>query len=255
MIETVKEIAKNAGRLITSRYFLKGGDVRWKADKSPLTAADLASHEYLVKSLEQISPYPVVSEEGTNIQNVPPGTDFWLVDPLDGSQGFIEGSGDFCINIALIQNGEPVLGVIYAPVHDELYFAQKGRGAGMEKGRVSKVLPLSMKKDFIIVRSRHNDHKLVDEFALRNHVTANLVVGAALKFGKLASGLVTLYPRYSGSKEWDIAAGHIIVTESGGSMIDLTTRLPPAYNKPDFRNNSFLACAKGIAMDRLSLPA
>jgi 3'(2'), 5'-bisphosphate nucleotidase len=255
MIEKVKAIAKNAGQLIKTRYFRKGAEVRLKADLSPLTAADMASHEYLVKALEQLAPFPVISEEAESLANVPPNTTFWLIDPLDGSKGFIEGSGDFCVNIALIQDHEPVLGVIYVPVADELYFAEKGKGAGLERGRLKLILPDQIPTDLIIVRSRHHDHSLVDEFARRNGVAQNLTIGAALKFGNLARGSATLYPRYSGSREWDIAAGHILVTESGGAIIDLKTGRPPVYNKPDFRNGAFFATAKGFPISRFQLPS
>jgi 3'(2'), 5'-bisphosphate nucleotidase len=253
MLDTAKELAKYAGKLITGRYFRKGVDVTWKSDATPLTRADMDSHNFLVSSLERAFQQPVVSEENRALQNPPPGTDFWLVDPLDGSQGFIEGSGDFCINIAFIQDGEPLIGVIYAPIYDELYYAQKGKGAFLERGRLKIPLPIQSPTHSVVVRSRHYDHEDVDRFIKVNTIDSQVIIGAAIKFAHLASGRATHYPRYRGSREWDTAAGHVILTESGGKMIDLTTGKSPTYNKPGFQNNFFLACAKTIEVERLQV--
>lgn len=254
MLETAKELAKYAGRLITGRYFRKGAsDVTWKSDATPLTLADMDSHHFLVSALGRHYPYPVISEENQGLVNLPPGTDFWLVDPLDGSQGFIEGSGDFCINIAFIQNGEPLLGVIYAPVYDELYSAEKGKGALLERGRLRFPLPLQNPTHSVVVRSRHYDHEHVDNFIKANTIDSQVVIGAAIKFAHLASGRATHYPRYRGSREWDTAAGHIILTESGGKMVDLITGNSPKYNKPDFQNNPFLACSHQTPVEKLQI--
>ncbi len=140
-----------------------------------------------------------------------------MIDPLDGTKEFINKNDEFCINIALIEKNEPVLGMIFAPRLNELYYAQKNKGfkyIGPQKKKNSKIT---------VAISRFHHSKQTEEFIKLNKWDNFSAVGAAIKFGRIAIGEIGIYPRYEGSKEWDIAAGHVILQEAGGKIIDLST--------------------------------
>lgn len=256
MLNSVKKIVKNAGSLLRQHYFEHGkmDQVGLKEDLSPITSADLASHSYLMEALDRITPFTIISEEIDFVKNPPYGSTFWLIDPLDGSKGFINGNKDFCINVALIQQEEPVLSIIYAPLYDELYSAEKDKGAYLEVGRKLVRLPEKSPPEPILLRSLHHDHALADEFLLKNHLTRQVKLGSAIKFGNIASGRASFYPRWTATREWDTAAGQLLITEAGGIVLDFNTGKAPSYNKPDFKNNPFIACAKGVSLESLDLP-
>lgn len=245
MLQQVIKIAKAAGEIV-SRYYdnLSIITVEYKEDNSPLTTADLQSNRYITEALEKRFNFPIVSEE-----NVPDYATrkmfktFWLIDPLDGTKDFLAKTGQFTINVALIEEGVPTLGVIYVPAMDLLYYAQKGFGAFLN----GKPIFNSSKRDVFIVTDSIFHSSIETQAFLKKHgITQVLKFGSALKFGKLAEGIVDIYPRFEGSKEWDIAAGHIILKEAGCSIIDLVTKQEPSYNKPSMKNNFFIAARKNI---------
>ena len=235
MKESLIDIVKVAGEEI-----LKVSDNKSfinKEDYSPFTAADKVSHDYLKEALVKIYDVPVLSEE----ESVPfeirsQWKEFWLIDPLDGTKEFIHGYEDYCINLALIQNNQPVIGVIYAPKLDEIYYAQKGCGfeyIGEPHQR--------SEQDVIVAISRFHHSDTTKKFMQLNQLTYTSTIGAALKFGRIALGLIDIYPRFEGSKEWDTAAGQIILEESGGCLVDVKTRKKLLYNKESIKNNYFIA--------------
>jgi 3'(2'), 5'-bisphosphate nucleotidase len=176
------------------------------------------------------------------------------VDPLDGTKDFIAANDEFTVNIALIENGVPVLGLIYAPALDEIYFAKKGDGALLIKDGLETKLPNKQCSGIIAGRSRFHDSDSFDEFLKINKIESSIAFGSALKFGKLAMGAINIYPRFVGSSEWDIAAGHLIVKEAGCDIIDLETFREPVYNKTSIRNNNFIAHNKKLNFSDFNLP-
>ncbi|MFH1368227.1 MAG: 3'(2'),5'-bisphosphate nucleotidase CysQ [Elusimicrobiota bacterium] len=242
MLNKLVSIARNAGKLILEVYDSDDFQVSFKKDLSPLTRADKLSNEFIIEELKREFKIPCISEESP----VPYETrrewkEYFLIDPLDGSKDFIAKNGEFSINIALITDNNPKAGVIYAPFLDELFFAESGGGAFINKDGKTLRMPQFEPPDHILVKSRFHDTDQIDEFIKLNSITEVRQIGSSLKFGRLSLGTVNIYPRYNGSKEWDIAAGHIILKEAGGNILDLTTMIEPVYNKPSFENNYFIA--------------
>jgi 3'(2'), 5'-bisphosphate nucleotidase len=181
---------------------------------------------------------------------------FFLVDPLDGTKDFIDKNGEFTVNIALIKNKKPVLGVIYAPALGELYAAVAGEGAVLEKNNRTYRLPCSQpgSGERTVTGSRKHRSPLDATFQELNDIQTVVPRGSSLKFCAVASGAATLYPRFQGSMEWDIAAGHIIATESGCGILDLTTGREPDYNKKSLLNNYFIVHAGSLDPSSLHYP-
>ncbi len=231
-----------------------------KEDQSPLTVADLRSHA-LITSLLGKTGFPILSEEGRNIpyEERKKWDSYWMIDPLDGTKEFIKRNGEFTVNISLLQDNEPVLGVIYLPVLQCLYFAVKGEGAyridQIDKRRI-KQTPEALVKHAVILPEKGRG-KSTRVIASRSHLSKEtkayidqleqdhakielLSAGSSLKLCRIAEGKADIYPRLGPTMEWDIAAGHVIITESGG-----TVRKPDgtslSYNKPDLLNPWFIA--------------
>jgi 3'(2'), 5'-bisphosphate nucleotidase len=234
-------------------------EVETKEDKSPLTLADRRSHEGIKKRLEATD-IPVLSEEGKDIPYPERASwnRFWMIDPLDGTKEFIKKNGEFTINIALIEEGEPVLGVILVPAKDELYFALKGSGAykttEASSHRSSSLeelmekadrLPYDLKRDkFTAVASRshmNEDTESYIEELKKEHGEVELTsIGSSLKLCLVAEGKADVYPRFGPTMEWDTAAGHAIAKEAGKEVVDHSTSSEMVYNKEDLHNNWFI---------------
>ncbi|MBN2735041.1 MAG: 3'(2'),5'-bisphosphate nucleotidase CysQ [Methanomicrobiaceae archaeon] len=257
MLTELIKISKNAGEIILTHYNNSEQDVEYKDDDSPLTKADLESDAYIGKSLKKLYNIPIISEENYPEYNVRKDyTEFFLVDPLDGTKEFIERNGEFTVNIAYVKSNKPVMGVIYAPVPEITYFAAENYGSYMEDETGRKKLPLNEPDGtvFTATGSRKHSTALDSEFMQMNNIQNIVPAGSSLKFCKVAAGLADIYPRFQGSMEWDIAAGHIIAKEAGCSLIDLKTRKEPDYNKESLLNNYFLALKKGIEIQSIKIP-
>ncbi len=217
-----------------------------KTDGSPVTAADLASDAILSPGLAELTPaIPVVSEEGVEAGIVPDisGGSFWVVDPLDGTKEFIAGTGEFTILVGLIEDGLPTLGVMYAPVADELYAASWPNTAWaiIASGRQSLKARLPPANGRLTVTSSYRRANARLEAYLETiPVGERLRRRSAFKFADVARGAADIYPAFGLSYEWDTAAGHALVLAAGGGMT-LVDGSPLAYGKPDFRNTDFLA--------------
>ncbi len=222
-------------------------DVARKEDDSPLTAADLASHRCIVDGLERLAPdIPVLSEESA--QEVPAllrrqWPRMWLVDPLDGTREFVKRNGEFTVNIALIDDGEAVLGVVQAPVTGALWHGQRGRGAfRREAGRdlpVRARAPATAPLRVAASRS-HRDPRTASVLARMGEVET-VGVGSSLKFCRLAEGTMDVYPRFGPTSEWDTAAGQCVLEAAGGAVLDPRGR-PLRYNQRDtILNGDFIA--------------
>jgi 3'(2'), 5'-bisphosphate nucleotidase len=248
-LEQVCEIAQKAGAAIMEVY---SGEIaiEIKTDRSPLTAADKASHAVIVAGLRELTPdIPVLSEEGKDIPYEERNTweRFWLVDPLDGTKEFIKRNGEFTVNIALIEGQEPVLGVIYVPVTDRLYWGVKGQGAWCrERGR--ETVPIRVRRPdpvagLTVVMSRSHPSPELEDFLKDIEVAEALSVGSSLKLCAVAEGKADLYPRLGPTMEWDTAAGQAIVESAGGVVERFPGTEPLRYNKPVLLNPHFLVKA------------
>jgi 3'(2'), 5'-bisphosphate nucleotidase len=249
-------LVREAGTAILELYRDGSTAVEAKADGSPLTAADLSSHRILSAGLTRLSNLPVLSEEQpVDYAQREPWREFWLVDPLDGTKDFLAHNDEFTVNIALIRDTQPVIGIVYAPALDELYFADRDAGAFQVRAGEWLRLPLARHwPERRMAISRFHDVPATAEFARVNGFDRSERIGSALKFGRLARGDVAVYPRFTGSMEWDIAAGHCLLEAAGCSIVDLITGVSPRYNKPDLLNNAFIAVAPSIDFSGLKLP-
>lgn len=243
-VHTVRDIAKQAGQAILNFYGTELA-IEAKSDSSPLTKADLASHHLIVHALRaQFVDIPVLSEEAANIDQADRKRwkTFWLVDPLDGTKEFIKQTGYFTVNIALVHNGEPVLGVIYAPVHEIEYFAWLDGGAffGGANGDPQSIRTRGF--DLIkpgIVASRDHAGPKVEALLKRFPDASTLSIGSSLKFCLIAEGKADVYLRDVPTMEWDTAAAQCIVEQAGGLLLTLSgERL--LYNKESLVNPQLL---------------
>lgn len=245
---TVVEVVREAGRRVLGVYRSADVGLTHKADKSPLTRADLESNGVILEGLRRLSPHPVISEESLPDPSAPPPSGpFWLVDPLDGTKDFLAKNDEFTINVALVEGGKPVLGVTYAPALDLMYFAEGGRGSFLSEGGgpPRRIRNERRGKELIAAESRFHSSVRVRRFCRRYGVRQVLKFGSALKFCRLAEGAVDVYPRFGPTSEWDTASGHCVaaeagcrVTASGGGAL--------RYGKPGWRNPLFVAYRAGL---------
>jgi len=251
LLDIMTQAALEAGR-VSHSYYRGSIAVSYKADASPVTEADEASEAVILERLAAATPdLPIVAEERVARGEVPAtGRRFWLVDPLDGTKEFLHGRGDFTVNIALIEDGLPRLGVVYAPARSEIYIGDvsASRAAravqppgshdppAFESVRARQVPASGM----TAVASRSHATPETTEYLTSHDVRQTVSVGSSLKFCLLACGDADLYPRFGPTMEWDTAAGHAVLVAAGGSVLT-TDGAPLRYGKPDFRNPWFVA--------------
>ncbi len=247
-IDLIKDVAVLAGNAILNIYYdaALSQEIESKADNSPLTLADTASNQVIVEGLKDHFPeIPILSEEGRHISyNERSGWHrFWLVDPLDGTKEFIKRNGEFTVNIALIENGYPVLGIIYAPVQDTIYVGdvQQQECFKIESNGLSTPLKVGRKSNGrIAVGSRSHasqeEADLLDQYDVKETIS----VGSSLKFCMVAEGRADIYYRHGPTMEWDTAAGQAIVEAAGGTVQSMPTGNRFSYNKENLLNGSFL---------------
>jgi 3'(2'), 5'-bisphosphate nucleotidase len=244
-IHEICVIAKRAGNAILEIY-ATDFDVTLKGDNSPLTVADQAAHEIIDNDLKALHrDIPRLSEEGKllSYEDRLKWDRFWLVDPLDGTKEFIKKNGEFTINIALIEDHAPVLGVIYVPVKSTMYFARKSEGAwrqnGFEEPQRIRVKEYKKSEGFVAMQSRSHLSKEHEDFISNLKIKESISAGSSLKFCAVAEGRADIYPCLHPTWEWDKAAGQAIVEEAGGQVFDKTWE-PIKYNKQLPKNESFL---------------
>jgi len=235
----VARIARAAGDIILGIYGSKYA-VETKTDDTPVTTADLAADDHIHTALEQLShSFPVLSEESADIprKERKQWQTYWLVDPLDGTREFIKRNGEFSVNIALIHDGKPILGVVYAPVLDDLYFAYADGGAWKQSSALEPAKRISVRKmpesgpTVARSRARHTSSRLQSYLnKLGEHDEVS--IGSALKSCLVAEGTADVYPCLGPTSEWDSAAAHCLVTEAGGRVTDAHMQ-PLEYNTKD----------------------
>ncbi len=246
IVDTLIDLTRRAGEAILP---FRGGDiaVERKADDSPVTAADYAANDVIVPELSALTPsIPVVSEESAAVGDVPDvsGGCFWLVDPLDGTKEFIAGRDEFTVNIALVDAGRPVLGVVGIPVLGEIF---SGFGPGSARfhaadGGVRRIDARRPPEDGLtaMVSRSHADMEAVEALFATMTIKERVIAGSSLKFCRIAAGMADLYPRFGRTMEWDTAAGHAVLAAAGGSVRTLDGA-DLSYRKPGFENPHFLA--------------
>ncbi|MCZ4303778.1 3'(2'),5'-bisphosphate nucleotidase CysQ [Zoogloeaceae bacterium G21618-S1] len=244
LLDRLIPIVRDAGELIMTIY---GSDfsVRGKTDQSPVTEADERAEALILPALATLLPdTPIVAEEAAAAGEIPNvGARFWLVDPLDGTKEFISRNGEFTVNIALIEDGQPTVGVVLAPALDRLFAGAVGHGAFVEDadGRRPIAVRSVPAEGLTVVASRsHGDATALDAFLAGRKVAELRGAGSSLKICLVAAGEADLYPRLGRTMEWDIAAGHAVLSAAGGRL----TRTDDAqltYGKPDFANPHFVA--------------
>lgn len=244
-LDELNEIAKKAGETILKIYANPSNiGIVEKSDGSPVTRADYEADAIIKDLLQTKSSYPILSEENPIPYKIRKSWHrFWIVDPLDGTKDFIARNGQFTVNIALIENGVPVMGVVYVPVDDTAYFAQKGKGS-YKNGQL--IYNHSTRKELIATDSIFHSTEETLDFLEKHSITTVKRFGSSIKFCKLAEGEIDVYPRFNGTKEWDTAAGHIIANEAGCKLIDIRTKAELLYNKEDIKNNFFIACRNNL---------
>jgi len=244
MLDQICSIAREAGSEILGIYHGPIA-VEYKDDKSPLTEADRRSHQIICHRLRELTPdIPIISEEGEAETKLPSsGGRFWLVDPVDGTKEFLKRTGDFTVNIALIEARRPILGVVYAPAKNLMYTAEIGRGAWKQNGDPKPLLlktRVANPGHLAVVASKDHAGPEVERLLKQLPQADLLSMGSSLKFCLVAEGRADLYPRFGPTMEWDTAAAQCVVEAAGGSVLTLQGD-PFVYEKPDFRNQGFIA--------------
>ena len=244
LLEQVMPVARAAGRAIMEVY---GTDhaVNSKADQSPVTEADVRAEAIILAALRRLTPeIPIVAEEAVAAGEVPAVSDkFWLVDPLDGTKEFISRNGEFTVNIALVHQGVPVMGVVFAPALNRLFAGAQVVGAFLEDatGRRRIHCRSAPPEGLTVVASRsHGDAAALDAFLSGRKVASLVSAGSSLKLCLVAAGEADLYPRLGRTMEWDIAAGHAVLLAAGGRVTDISGSIL-TYGKPGFENPHFVA--------------
>lgn len=245
LLDGLIEAALAAGEAINAIYEA-GFAIEQKADTSPVTAADRAGEAAILEALARLAPdTPVVAEEEAAAGRIPEvGERFFLVDALDGTREFVKRGSDFTVNIGLVENARPTMGVVYAPRLDRLFVGDEARGvawrreAGGGEGVRLGIRPRP--EEPVAVASRSHSTPATEAYLEAVGVSERVSIGSSLKFCLLAAGEADLYPRPSPTMEWDTAAGHAVLAAAGGRVLDLSGA-PLAYAKPRFFNPGFLA--------------
>lgn len=255
LVSAMRRLSIVAGRAIMEVYDKADLGVREKYDTSPVTEADEAADALISAGLRDAFPdLPLVTEEQAATHALDAKT-FLIVDPLDGTKEFIKRRGDFTVNIALVEDGEPTLGVVYAPAKSRMFFTPAEGGAVEESGAfqeatVGVLSPISVSAPnasaLRVVASKSHRDQATDDYIGQYSVSDLVSAGSSLKFCLVAAGEADFYPRLGPTMEWDTAAGHAVLSAAGGMVLDKASQTPLTYGKTDFRNPFFLALAPGV---------
>ena len=245
LAEELTEVARRAGAQILKVYAEDFTAAR-KADQSPVTEADVAAEAVILAALRKLTPdIPVIAEEDSQATGLPAeaAARFWLVDPLDGTKEFVARNGEFTVNIALVEIGVPVLGVVHLPALGETYRGHSGsaeRSVGNAPFEAIEARYPPAAGSIMTISRSHAAKELVKAEEMGERIQGTIVAGSSLKFCRLAEGVADLYPRFGPTMEWDTAAGHAVLAAAGGSVSTLEGA-PLRYGKPGFRNPHFIA--------------
>jgi 3'(2'), 5'-bisphosphate nucleotidase len=251
-IDKIVSVAVDAGKAILKVYEEEDFSVESKADNSPLTKADKAANEVIVSALKKLYPeIPIISEENKTVlyEERKSWNLFWLVDPLDGTKEFIKRNGEFTVNIALIENGKPVAGVVHVPVTGVTYYGDIKEGAfKWFNGKVEKLengyVPYTEKQFVKVVASRSHlsdeTKQFVDDLEKQGKQIEFVSMGSSLKLCLVAEGVADVYPRFGPTMEWDTAAAQAVAEAAGRKVLIHNSDLPLTYNKENLLNPWFI---------------
>lgn len=259
IISEIRRLSILAGAEIMKIYNGPDFDVRLKADDSPVTAADEAADRLIFAGLRAAFPdIEIVTEEQSDSHTVSADR-FFIVDPLDGTKEFIHRRGDFTVNIALVENGVPVLGVVFAPYRERLFYTKSDGKTVEEMGAfdpdvVGELVDISVSTPdnaaLTVVASKSHRDQATDDYIGKYSVDDFRSAGSSLKFCLVATGEADLYPRLGRTMEWDTAAGHAVLLGAGGQVIRFDDHSPLSYGKPIYENPFFIAHAPGVDLVR-----
>lgn len=257
LVSAMRRLSIEAGRAIMEVYARDDMGVRAKEDASPVTEADEAADAIISAGLRADFPdVPLVTEEQSTTHGLSADT-FLIVDPLDGTKEFVKRHGDFTVNIALVEDGIPTLGVVYAPAKGRMFLTTADGHVTEETGDFDLNQPGEMRRIGVakpdeaalrVVASKSHRDQATDDYIANYPVASTVSAGSSLKFCLVAVGEADFYPRLGPTMEWDTAAGHAVLSAAGGHVVDRETHVPLAYGKPDFRNSHFLAYAPGVSL-------
>ena len=255
--EIFRSLALTSGEVIMDVYNSSSFEVLLKSDDSPVTIADKKADEVISKGLKKYFPeVPIVTEEQVKSHDLSASV-FFIVDPLDGTKEFIKRRGDFTVNIALVANGEPIRGIVYAPARQRLFYTDEN-GEAVEEMAYFSVSKIGLVKKIktalsdntalkVVASKSHRDEK-TDEYISKYRCKELISAGSSLKFCLIASGEADLYPRFGQTMEWDTAAGHAILSAAGGRVLQVQDKQPLKYGKPHYRNPFFIASSKNVIL-------
>jgi len=254
-----RRLAIEAGLKIMNIYDQNNFEINIKSDDSPVTIADEAADKIIYQGLQEAFPaVPIVTEEQANTHTEKSNT-FFIVDPLDGTKEFIHRRGDFTVNIAYVENGIPVMGIVYAPAKKRLFYTDKNFRSIEEIGphkvdELGELKHIKVSKpnlnQLIVVASKSHRDKALEDYIAKYNVSDSRAAGSSLKFCLIAVGEADLYPRVGRTMEWDTAAGHAILRCAGGIVVLYDNHEPLMYGKPYFENPFFIACTPEINLQK-----
>ncbi len=255
LVTVMRKLSLEAGDKIMEIYGQDDFDVKAKSDDSPVTAADEAADAIISAGLRAAFPDVALVTEEQAATHAAQGDTFLIVDPLDGTKEFINRRGDFTVNIALVENGVPTRGVVYAPAKSRMFFTQADGQSVEETGdfnkdSVGQVAPISVADSdnsaLMVVASKSHRDQATDDYIAKYAVKDMKSAGSSLKFCLVATGEADLYPRVGRTMEWDTAAGHAVLLGAGGAVVRFDDLTPLTYGKDGFANPFFIAHAPGV---------
>ncbi|WP_339643519.1 3'(2'),5'-bisphosphate nucleotidase CysQ [Jannaschia helgolandensis] len=259
MMLTLRKLALQAGERIMEIYADPNFEVRSKSDESPVTEADEAADTLISAGLQAAFPHAaLITEEQSATHDLEAGN-FFIVDPLDGTKEFVKRRGDFTVNIAWVEDGTPVRGVVYAPARDRLFWTQADGTTVEEAGpfnqnKIGTCTPISVSKPdnsaLSVVASKSHRDQATDDYIGKYAVSDLKSAGSSLKFCLVATGEADLYPRLGRTMEWDTAAGHAVLSGAGGQVVRFDDHTPLTYGKPGYENPFFIALAPGVDLKK-----
>ena len=257
LVSAMRRLSIQAGAVILEIYQRDDLGVREKADASPVTEADEAADRLISAGLrEEFPDLLLVTEEQSSTHDLNADT-FLIVDPLDGTKEFVKRRGDFTVNIALVENGVPTLGVVYAPAKKRLFLTGVDGGVTEESGDLDALTPGETRPIKVaipnmnalkVVASKSHRDQATDDYINKYNVEDSISAGSSLKFCLVATGEADFYPRLGPTMEWDTAAGHAVLSAAGGQVVEKDTHQTLKYGKASFRNPFFLAFAPGVEL-------
>lgn len=259
LVTVMRKLAIEAGNTIMQIYEADDFDVRVKDDKSPVTEADEAADALISAGLKTAFPDIALVTEEQSASHAVSAKQFLIVDPLDGTKEFVQRRGDFTVNIALVEDGSPVRGVVYAPARGRMFYTD-GEGRSVEETGAfdantrGQTRPIRVSQPdnsaLMVVASKSHRDAATDAYIGKYQVADMRSAGSSLKFCLVATGEADLYPRLGRTMEWDTAAGHAVLAGAGGAVIRFDDHTPLVYGKPDYANPFFIAYAPGVDLQK-----